>query len=353
MKLRMPQYCEKFRCIADKCRDNCCIGWEIDIDTETASFYDSVGGDFGKRLKDNITTGETRCFKLDSRERCPFLNENNLCDIYINLGEENLCQICTDHPRYYEWFDGVKEGGVGLCCDAAATLILSEQFSVTESEIPLETADEYVPELYSCLYNAREKIISHLMCEDTAFSQSLCDILLYAEALQYNVDNGELSEMNITHSGKVISYDVKAILSFMETLELMDEAWMPYIKAAGERCEEIAPIIDKFRNENPDVLKYLRNIAVYYVWRYFMKGVFDGEFVSKVKLVTVSCAVLEYLFCYEWFYGKNVDLELCADVARRYSKEVEYCEENLNTLYDAFYELEIFGTNNTNQHSSK
>ena len=35
MKLRIPSYYEEFSCIADKCKDNCCIGWEIDIDEET------------------------------------------------------------------------------------------------------------------------------------------------------------------------------------------------------------------------------------------------------------------------------------------------------------------------------
>ncbi|MBQ7046339.1 MAG: flagellin lysine-N-methylase [Oscillospiraceae bacterium] len=349
MILRIPQYCEKFRCIADKCRDSCCIGWEIDIDEKTASFYDSVGGDFGKRLRSNITTGETRCFRLDSSERCPFLNEHNLCDIYINLGEENLCQICTDHPRYYEWFDGVKEGGVGLCCEAAAVLILSEEFSLVEKEIPTESADEYDKEFYSCLYSARESIISHLMNKDYPLSQALCDILLYAEALQYNVDNGDLAKMNITHTGKSLSYDIKAILSFLQTLEIMDETWMPYVKTLSESYDRIAPEMKNFRMQNPEVSKYLRNIAVYFVWRYFMKGVFDGEFVSRIKLMTVSCFVLEYLFCYEWVCDGSAGLEAYAEAARRYSKEIEYCEENLNTLYDAFYELEIFGTQNVTE----
>ena len=34
-----PGYYSGFRCIADKCKNNCCIGWEIDIDKES---YDEV-----------------------------------------------------------------------------------------------------------------------------------------------------------------------------------------------------------------------------------------------------------------------------------------------------------------------
>ena len=32
MKIYVPDYYSEFSCIADKCSDNCCIGWEIDID---------------------------------------------------------------------------------------------------------------------------------------------------------------------------------------------------------------------------------------------------------------------------------------------------------------------------------
>ena len=117
MIFRVPFYYNTFKCIADKCSDNCCIGWEIEIDSDTAEYYKSVGGAFGKRLSENIS--EENSFILKG-ERCPFLNEKNLCDIIINCGEEHLCQICRDHPRYFEWFADKKEGGIGLCCEEAA-----------------------------------------------------------------------------------------------------------------------------------------------------------------------------------------------------------------------------------------
>ena len=64
MKTVYPDYYNDFRCIADKCRHNCCIGWEIDIDHESLELYSSVEGDFGKRLRANISLEETPHFKL-------------------------------------------------------------------------------------------------------------------------------------------------------------------------------------------------------------------------------------------------------------------------------------------------
>ena len=91
-----PSYCGSFQCIASRCRDNCCIGWEIDIDEETDQFYRTVKGEFGKRLEDGISREGTPHFRLKGeQERCAFLNDSNLCDIFIHLGEEHLCGICS------------------------------------------------------------------------------------------------------------------------------------------------------------------------------------------------------------------------------------------------------------------
>lgn len=51
MRLCVPEYYEHFQCSASACQDNCCIGWEIDIDPESDRQYRQVGGAFGARLQ--------------------------------------------------------------------------------------------------------------------------------------------------------------------------------------------------------------------------------------------------------------------------------------------------------------
>ena len=75
MILRVPSYYKEFRCIADKCEDSCCIGWEIDIDEDTFSYYKSVEGDFGRRLKEHMVSEDVNSFILREIVWCPFLNE--------------------------------------------------------------------------------------------------------------------------------------------------------------------------------------------------------------------------------------------------------------------------------------
>ena len=105
MQNAYPDYYPLFHCIAGRCRHNCCIGWEIDVDGDSLAAYDQIGGEMGERLHKCIDRSrEMPHFLLGEQERCPFLNGKNLCDLILYGGEGMLCQICTDHPRYRSFF---------------------------------------------------------------------------------------------------------------------------------------------------------------------------------------------------------------------------------------------------------
>ncbi|MBR4112289.1 MAG: flagellin lysine-N-methylase [Ruminiclostridium sp.] len=332
MILRMPEYCRSFRCSAGECTDSCCIGWEIDIDEKTADYYMSVDGEFGERLKKGISSGDCYSFILDN-ERCPFLNDHNLCDIILNLGEDKLCHICNEHPRYYEWFEGVREGGVGLCCEEAAKLILTRggEDRYYETEIPCEDCDEYYHELYRFLYEVRERMMD-ILREDNSLRKSVTKLLSYASLIQECIDNGETELIPEVQSGAdtEVKADIPHMLSIFRGLEPIDEKWKPYIDGLEEKASVTA--------HNEEHITYIRNIGIYFIWRYFLKGVYDEEILSKVKLAVISMAMAGLMFGAE----EDVGMYRCAVLAKNYSKEIEYSEENLEALYDMTYTERLF-----------
>lgn len=340
MILRMPAYCGEFRCIADQCRDSCCIGWEIDIDSDTAAFYDTVEGPFGERLNANITADSPRSFILDGQERCPFLNDRNLCDIILQLGEAHLCQICDEHPRYYEWFEGVKEGGIGLCCEEAARLILTQKRPLTfrEREIPEESADIYDPELFACLCGARERILAHLEDGTIPLGMRIRHVLFYAEDLQSRTDQGMYAVPDIAPEAGAAQPDLPAIFALLQGMEPMAAGWQPRLAVCAGMYDRVKAAAGDFAAAHPEVSQYLQNMAVYFVWRYFLKGVFDEEFLSRIKFMAVSTAVIGYLFVCRWLEQGTLSPEDCAEIAKDYSKEMEYCQENLDAFADSTYE---------------
>lgn len=342
MIFRTPSYYHDFRCIADRCGDSCCIGWEIDIDKETADRYASVSGAFGERLKAHICFGEISSFILDAHERCPFLNAQGLCDIYTNLGEDALSQICTDHPRYYEWFGSVKEGGVGMCCEAAAMLILTayDPCAVTETEIPEpDDTEEFDRALYALLLDARNRIFHILMEENRPLSDRLAWMLDFALALQDNLDIQDYTLPESIPEMPTAENDMRSVLQFFRSLQPMSEGWLPALAHASERMPEIAEHREAFLQKNPDAETFLRNIAVYFIWRHFLKGTFDGDILSRISLAVSAVLVISVLWIDRWLDAGELSTEDCAEVAKNFSKEIEYNEENLSAMQDAAYTM--------------
>ena len=187
MQHTYPDYYPQFSCIADHCRHNCCIGWEIDVDEDTLASYRRIGGEMGKRLRASISEdGDAPHFLLGAHERCPFLNERNLCDLILYGGEDMLCQICRDHPRYRSFFSERTEIGVGLCCEEAARLILTKPDKVrllTSGEGALEEEERALLALRERLFAAAQDR------EESIFSRmekllSLCGAALPAISLK-------------------------------------------------------------------------------------------------------------------------------------------------------------------------
>lgn len=126
MNIYVPDYYVDFHCIASKCKHTCCAGWEIDIDEESLTRYEKILGSFGDTLRQAISHGDSPHFILMNHERCPLLNDENLCELIIHVGEYALCQICRDHPRFRNYFSSRIEMGLGLVCEEATRIILSQ-----------------------------------------------------------------------------------------------------------------------------------------------------------------------------------------------------------------------------------
>ena len=124
MKIFAPKYYLDFTCIADKCSHSCCVGWEIDVDEGTMAKYSALRGGYGEEINKSIC-GDVPHFALCEGDRCPHLDSRGLCRIICELGEEYLCDICREHPRFYTDSPHGREVGLGMACEEACRLILS------------------------------------------------------------------------------------------------------------------------------------------------------------------------------------------------------------------------------------
>ncbi|MCJ7690382.1 MAG: flagellin lysine-N-methylase [Clostridiaceae bacterium] len=152
IKKRYPSYFEEFKCIAGKCEDSCCIGWDIDIDKITFRQYYKVQDKEMKRMfqknvhnNDNYTSSDVDYgkVKLTRGKRCAFLDEENYCIIYSKLGEEYLSNVCTSFPRIINIVDGCYEMSLDVACPEAARIILLKEEGI-EFEEGSETLEKQI-----------------------------------------------------------------------------------------------------------------------------------------------------------------------------------------------------------------
>lgn len=133
----LPDFYGRFRCKAGACQHTCCRGWDIDIDDVTADYYQQLDGPLGEAIRQHIAEGPDGWhFCLTAEGNCPFLRPDGLCQLIRQAGDDILCDICALHPRFFQVVENgssqaIELGGVGLCCEAACELLLSETGPLT------------------------------------------------------------------------------------------------------------------------------------------------------------------------------------------------------------------------------
>ncbi len=194
MKLYQPTCWKPFQCTASQCGDNCCIGWEIDIDPNSYARYQAVSGAFGDTLRANIQSGETPCFKMIG-ERCAMLDGENLCQIYRRWGKEGLCQICRDHPLFTDTFGTRRQTGLGLCCEEAARLLFTDRKPLTlyAADTSEPRPEEVETILVERMTAVRDRLFALLHDRTVPINLRLCQVLIEAQEAQWIPGGGALA----------------------------------------------------------------------------------------------------------------------------------------------------------------
>ncbi|MCQ2406861.1 MAG: flagellin lysine-N-methylase [Oscillospiraceae bacterium] len=182
MKIIAPQYYEKFHCTASACRHTCCAGWEVEIDAESLERFRAYPDIFPC-----IEQDETAHFRLETGERCPFLNGDGLCRMILCHGEDILCQTCRDHPRFRSFWTDRTELGLGLVCEEAARLILSQPEPMRLIELSDDGELSSLPEDEAWLLELRERLLSSI--EQSGPEARLLEYLIYRHLPDALYDN--------------------------------------------------------------------------------------------------------------------------------------------------------------------
>lgn len=268
MNTYWPDYCQNFRCKADKCVHTCCAGWVIGIDEDSLARFNKEP-DIACKIEDG-------CFVLRDDGRCPFLRDDNLCEMIIKHGEDFLCDICKEHPRFYNEFEDHTEAGIGLVCEEACKLALTkdEPFALVSEDGSKMELPDYVKAVFDTSKTLSEKL--------------------------NEISGGRRA-------------DSKLRAEIFDGMEVMDPKWTTLL---GKIIAE--PVSAEEENKAlADNEKEFTNFAAYLLYRY--KG--SGRFASEAAYLLADLVI------------KGCGVQ---DVARVFSCEVEYSDINIDEALETF-----------------
>lgn len=271
-----PDFYQNFCCKADQCQHTCCAGWEIDIDESTAVKYQHLTGQLGEIIRQNVVEVDGIWqFRLGAGNRCPFLRMDGLCELIRRADESMLCEICTNHPRFFVTLGDYELAGVGLSCEKSCELLLANAAML---QLRAENGEAF----------------------------SLKELL---QRLSLPV-----SDEDLCYQTGLTAADAEFVLAGMQKTEPIDEAW----------TAQLAQLCSKGFTPGAEVPQAFDRIYQYILYRAL-------EYVPKYGFGAVlAYAQLNTDFIY-LTYQLTGQLD---ESIRRWSEQIEYSTENVKILLE-------------------
>lgn len=286
----LPDFYDRFQCKADACQHTCCRGWDIDIDDVTADIYQHLDGPLGEAIRQHIAEGpEGWHFCLTADGNCPFLRPDGLCRLIREGGDDILCDICALHPRFFQVITDKSGqdrelGGVGLCCEAAAGLLLN-------SPSPLTFYDDET-------------------------GQSLGTLAQLLDSLGYPQPSAGLLYQPAT-----TKEDYERLLAVLSRTEPIDDAWTVLLDTMQARIASMETIT----SPEPERAKLYQRVYDYLFYRQ-LESFAD---VPADVLATYAKSNTDFISLAAAVTG---DLP---EAVRRWSEQIEYDTDNVALLKEA------------------
>jgi lysine-N-methylase len=224
------------------------------------------------------------------------LDETGLCRIITELGEDYLCEICREHPRFYHDNGRGREVGLGMACEEACRLILTSDGYAELTPIG-EVMGEADADLWDVL-PARERIFSILSDRSVPYGERRERLCREFDVWPARHSDGEWRER----------------LARLEYLNDAHREWFAVYSSDAEPPSGMEEALER--------------ALAYFVFRHVAE-VWDGE---ELRAKLGFCFVCERLLCSMARAAGAAKAEALIPLAVALSEELEYSEENTEAI---------------------
>ena len=364
MIIRSLALFDRFKCAGSACKDTCCVRDKLVLDNKTYFEYQRViakGDAFGRRMVASISERNgVASFRMRDNGECPFLMRNGLCELYVRLGPERICETCRKFPTFAKEYGNYREIGCSFSCPEVLRLVLThpENFAIRVRENDTEpvTFSNLNAKLLPLIYPVRDRFLEIAQDKRNTLRKTATVLLKLAAEVQNAIDRKAYDELasliapfeagdpmgGIT--GEEPDAAVREVL-FEKLLKLHTK--LEYKKP--ENAARIAAAYKTVRSEsfeerrareldfawymNHRVYEY-RKWLFYLLHRDLLDVVFDGKFYSRVRFAVLSTLCLFELGSLEWkSRDKQFTPQNQEEVFRSYAREVDDNPKNVARLY--------------------
>lgn len=327
-----------FHCLAGRCPSTCCAGWEVDLDEQILSYYRRLSGPLGEEIRSHIQTADGYTFFTLQEGRCPFLNSDNLCRLILSLGDNALSVTCREHPRFVEEYGTLRETCLSISCPEAARLLLKgpvalvcrETAEASEEDWSLDQG--YLQELLEY-----RQILFHATQVQRPLAERLSFLIVSANEIGTYKDSGTFSDGDRIETtvcrtetpvalsehlqqvpAPALELDLPGFFRTMEQMEFTSDQ-LPTLLKSISTCLDSNLLQDNSESGT--------HLLLYFLYRYVLRAVWDGQVREKVLFAVYATAAILCLS------QSMPDPDPLRQAAVLFSREVEHSDENLDLLY--------------------
>lgn len=366
MEYTYPDYYKKFKCIGGECEDNCCAaGWQITIDDESLEKYETMEGEIGVRLRNSIDW-ENGMFE-QFEHKCALLNENGLCDVYCDAGEDKMCILCQRYPRHYEEFENVREISLSVSCPEAAKIVLGNRGKVgfyTETDEEEEEYEDFDYLMYTKLLDIREILLDVLHEKKGSVAHRISKLLDIVHGIQGLIDNDEIfgideqeqraltEQINYrryTGKMKLRQEYMAEMMQNLHRLEVLRPTWTDFIREVQSilyvylDAEEYGKLCEEFDSFYGERMQEYEQLMSYFIYTYFCGAVYDYEVESKLRFGIAAVLIIHEMDMAMWYKNKDLTFEEQVGLVHNYSMEIEHSDLNLDDMERMVMNNKAFG----------
>lgn len=356
MIIKMFSYYKDFRCIADSCSDSCCDGWKIIIDKISSEKYLNTENVLAWKLKDKLVVDkDNNYFKLDG-SRCPFLNEDNLCDIYINMGEKALSSTCSSFPRIIRKDGNVMQACLTLACPQAARMMLENKLDITTMSGVNDNVDAMIEDRIQTLlidivndssisWKKRMIILIVITKQISKAEEGVLDIIEqfedkslreeFAESIQEDYDNEQIKAQMMYD---IINEYMKMCFSRIHESETID-LLRKYV--SGKNVEDIQHLYNDYDNvmEQSMLTRWyeFENFITYYIFRYFKETPRENLF-DRIAMMFAEYSIIRTLDMMCLVENGDINIDNQIEIMHYCAKILEHSKKDYNIMYNLMKE---------------